>query len=114
MKLAAVVLAVLYSVSACGTAPKECRPAPPSPDSAILAQAKQADYDRQYQRALDITAEILRFPGDREEAKAWAVRGSTFYLMGNKSKARSAWKRAYEIDPCMKDIPDMIRKSESE
>jgi hypothetical protein len=34
--------------------------------------------------------------------------------MGNKSKARSAWKRAFEIDPCMSEIPEMIRKTESE
>ena len=107
-----VVIAVLTLVCACKPPVRSCPAggAPAAAPSAILAQAKQADYDGKYQLALDITAEMLKFRGDREEAQAWAVRGSTFYLMGNKSKAKSAWKRAYELDPCMKEIPELIKK----
>ena len=41
---------------------------------------------------------VLRYRGDPDEAMAWAIRGSTFYLMGKNGKAKAAWKRAYAID----------------
>ncbi|MBI3550976.1 MAG: tetratricopeptide repeat protein [Elusimicrobia bacterium] len=112
----AILIGALALSCGCKTPPRQC-PAGGSGSeavSAILAQAKQADYDGKYELALDITAQVTRFRGDPEEAKAWAIRGSTFYLMGNKGRAKDAWKRAFEIDPCMTEIPELIKKLDSE
>jgi hypothetical protein len=90
---------------------RECKPfkQPAPPPSAILTQAKQAVYDGKEQLAVDITSQMLQVTGDPEEAQVWAVRGSAYCRMGKKSKAKSCWERAYEIDPCMKDIPETIK-----
>ncbi len=111
-----ILVTALALTGACRTAPKQCKPSalPPKPPSAILTQAKEADYSAKYQLALDITSQMLKFPDDPEIAQVWAVRGSTYYLMGRKSKARSSWERAFEIDPCMKEIPELLKKLDSE
>ena len=79
----------------------------------ILAEARQAAYDKNYELALQKTGEVLRFRGDPDEGMAWAIRGSAFFLMGKKSKAKSAWKRAYRGDPCMKELPALLESLET-
>lgn len=78
-----------------------------------MLQARQADLDGKYDEALELTNKVLKFRGDSDEALAWAIRGSTYYLMGNDKKALTCWKRALAIDPCMKEIPEMIKNLES-
>lgn len=113
MKRAAIAAAAL--AAACKTAAPRCQNPnePPPALGPALTEARQADYDKNYDLALKKTGEVLRFRGDPEEAMAWAIRGSTFYLLGKNGKARAAWKRAYAIDPCMKEIPGLIERLES-
>lgn len=114
MKTAAL-LVLLAAAAGCKSAAPRCEnPDAPQPAlTPILAEARKAAYDKDYDLALKKTGEVLRYRGDPDEAMAWAIRGSTFYLMGKSSKAKAAWKRAYAIDPCMKDIPGLIQKLEA-
>lgn len=105
---------MILMTSACGLPPRKCEnpSAPEAPLGPILQQAREADYAGKYDLALELTNKILRFRGDPDLAQAWAIRGSTYYLMGNKKKAKTCWARAYAIDPCIKDIQEMIKSLE--
>ena len=95
-----------------GPAPvKTCSgaPAPVSPKVIEpLAEAKQAMYDGKYQNALDRTEVAIGL--DPGSAASWEVRGSAFYTLGRLGEAKLAWTRAFELDPCLKEIPVFLEK----
>lgn len=95
-------------------APKTCSggPNPVSPQAAEpVAAAKQAMYDGKYQTALDRTDIAIGL--DPKSAAAWEIRGSAFYTLGRVGEAKLAWTRAYELDPCLKEIPAFLEKLKS-
>ena len=95
-------------------APKTCSggPSPVSPQAAEpIAAAKQAMYDGKYQTALDRTDIAIGL--DPKSAAAWEVRGSAFYTLGRVGEAKLAWTRAFELDPCLKEIPAFLEKLKS-
>jgi len=87
-------------------APRVCPTAPVQDPK--LNDAKQAMYDGKYQEALEKTEFVI--DADSANAKAWEIRGSAFYVLQKWSQARIAWTRAYELDPCLKDIPAYLEK----
>ena len=108
-----LALGVLAAAAACALPPKRCERPPEAVESLspALAEAKQAAYNKDYELALRKTAEVIKLR-DPDEAMALTIRCSTYYLMDKKCKAKRAWKRAYGIDPCLKDIPAMLERLE--
>jgi len=72
----------------------------------LVADSKQAMYDQKFDIALTLTGSALRVqPND---ADAWAIRGSAFYMLQKLDEAKAAWSRAYTLDPCKKEIPGFL------
>ena len=95
--------------------PRPCNGSPSPVNPKIeqpLSEAKQAMYAGKYQEALDRTDAAIDI--DPISAAAWEVRGSAFYTLGKAGEAKLAWTRAYELDPCLKEIPAFLEKLRSE
>jgi tetratricopeptide (TPR) repeat protein len=72
----------------------------------LVSDSKQAMYDQKFDIALTLTGSALRVqPND---AEAWAIRGSAFYMLQKLDEAKAAWSRAYSLDPCRKEIPGFL------
>lgn len=90
--------------SVCSGSPQPLNPKIAEPVNA----AKEAMYQGRYQTALDRTEIAIGL--DPKSAAAWELRGSAFYTLGRVGEAQLAWTRAYELDPCLKEIPTFLEK----
>jgi len=69
-----------------------------------------AFYGGNYQQAVDVLQALSYF--DKDNPLVYERMGSSYYMMGEKEKAISAWNTAVFLDPSNKEIEDVIKKTQ--
>ena len=76
-----------------------------------VGEARAAVVAGQFLRALEFSEGVIEGARqDAEEAQAWQVRAAALYRLGRKDDARDCWRRAYELDSCLSEIPAFLRR----
>ncbi len=76
-------------------------------ESDFLVQAQNSFYAGNYQKALQqVNSSINRKP----TARAYALKGSVYYMLGNLSLARKNWTNSLRLDPSIQGVRQMLNK----
>lgn len=76
-----------------------------------VGEARQAVISGDFSRAVELAERVIAGGlQDADEAQAWQVRAAALYRLERKDEARTSWQRAYELDPCLSEIPAFLRR----
>jgi tetratricopeptide (TPR) repeat protein len=73
-----------------------------------IYDARQAIYDGKYDLAIRRTQDVLDL--EPNNVTALEIMGSAFFLMEDKEKAKTVWKRVLDIDPKNKTVGEFIKQ----
>jgi len=76
-------------------------------ESDLLVQSQNSFYSGDYQKALQqVNSSINKKP----TARAYALKGSVYYMLGNLSLARKNWANSLHLDPRIQGVRQMLNK----
>jgi tetratricopeptide (TPR) repeat protein len=73
-----------------------------------IYDARQAIYEGKYDVALKRAQDMLDLEPNNETA--FEIMGSAFYLMDQKAKAKTVWKKVLEINPNNKMVKQFLEQ----
>ena len=73
-----------------------------------LYRALNSMYDNAYDKAIIECEEVLELEGNNELALSRL--GSAYYLIGQKEKAKSLWKKVLELNPDNEEVKEFLKK----
>lgn len=76
-------------------------------ESDLLAQAQNKFYSGDYQAALNLINSSL---GKRPTARAYALKGSIYYMLGNLALARKNWVNSLRLNSNVQGVRQMLNK----
>ncbi len=76
-------------------------------ESDLLVQSQNSFYSGDYQKALQqVNSSINKKP----TARAYALKGSIYYMLGNLSLARKNWTNSLRLNPSIQGVRQMLNK----
>jgi tetratricopeptide (TPR) repeat protein len=76
--------------------------------SALLSQANYLYNKSQYNEALKLVEHGVKL--NPKSAKAWSMRGSLMYVLGNKEAAKQDWNKSLSIEPNNESLNKQIKE----